>query len=130
MELGPVHRHPALARADHGEAPESGSEEIIYKSGPKKIIGLSCGRKNGNSETLLKEAAMGAEEFGIETEIIRAAELNIKPCRGCDGCLVALSHGHIASCSVRDDDVEWDSAKNGRGGLRPDRQLPGLLFPA
>jgi multimeric flavodoxin WrbA len=86
---------------------ETGSEEIIYKKGPKKIIGLSCGRKNGNSETLLKEAAMGAEEFGIETEIIRAMELNVKPCRGCDGCLKALSSGKIASCSVKDDDVEW-----------------------
>jgi len=37
----------------------------------KKIVGLSCGRKNGNSEVLLKEALMVAEELGIATEIIR-----------------------------------------------------------
>jgi multimeric flavodoxin WrbA len=45
----------------------------------KKIIGLSCGKKNGNSEILLKEAAMGAEEFGVETEIIRAMSLRVMP---------------------------------------------------
>lgn len=50
----------------------------------KKIIGLSCGRKNGNSEYLLKEALMGAEEPGVEGEIIRAMELRVKPCKGCE----------------------------------------------
>ena len=84
-----------------------GGEEVIYAGKSRKIIGLSCGRKNGNSEILLKEAAIGAEEFGIETEIIRAMELRVKPCNGCDACLAALSNGKIASCSVRDDDVEW-----------------------
>jgi multimeric flavodoxin WrbA len=48
----------------------------------KKIIGLSCGRVNGNSEILLKEALMGAEEIGVESEIIRAMELRVKHCRG------------------------------------------------
>ena len=38
----------------------------------KKIIALSCGRKNQFCETLIKAAAMGAEELGVETEIIRA----------------------------------------------------------
>jgi len=47
----------------------------------KKIIGLSCGRKNGNSEILLKEALMGAEELGLGicSEIIRAMDLRIQP---------------------------------------------------
>jgi multimeric flavodoxin WrbA len=49
----------------------------------KKINGLLCGRKNGNSDIFLKKACIGAEEFGVESEIIRAAELKIKPCRGC-----------------------------------------------
>jgi multimeric flavodoxin WrbA len=86
---------------------KAGCDEVIYAGKSRKIIGLSCGRKNGNSEILLKEAAMGAEEFGIETEIIRAMELRVKPCNGCDACLVALSKGKIASCPIKDDDVEW-----------------------
>ncbi len=66
----------------------------------KKIIGLSCGRKYGNSEILLKEAAMGAEEFGVQTEIIRALALKVLPCRSCGGCWGK------DTCVLKDD-VEW-----------------------
>ena len=66
----------------------------------KKIIGLSCGRKNGFCESLLKEAAMGAEEFGIETEIIRAMSLKVLPCNACNACFVT------GKCVLKDD-VEW-----------------------
>ena len=73
----------------------------------KKIIGLSCGRKNGNSEILLKEAAMGAEELGVESEIIRAMELRVKPCTGCESCSMAMAKGKEARCAIKDDDVPW-----------------------
>ena len=73
----------------------------------KKIIGLSCGRINGNSETLLKEALMAAEELGVETEIIRAMELTVKPCTGCEVCSMSLSKGGPAKCAIKDDDVPW-----------------------
>jgi multimeric flavodoxin WrbA len=66
----------------------------------KRIIGLSCGRKNQFCETLLKEAAMGAEEFGVETEIIRAMSLKVLPCKGCTACF------GTGKC-VLNDDVEW-----------------------
>jgi hypothetical protein len=66
----------------------------------KKIIGLSCGRKNGNSETLLKAAAMGAAELGVETEIIRAMSLKVQPCTACNGC------AQTQKC-VHKDDVDW-----------------------
>jgi multimeric flavodoxin WrbA len=66
----------------------------------KKIIGLSCGRKNGNSEFFLKAAAMGAEEFGVTTEIIRAMALKVLPCNMCRGC--AETH----KCVLKDD-VDW-----------------------
>jgi multimeric flavodoxin WrbA len=74
---------------------------------PKKIIGLSCGRKNGNSEILLKEALMGAEELGVESEIIRAMELRVKPCTGCESCSITMSRGKEARCAIKDDDVPW-----------------------
>ena len=43
-----------------------------------KIIALSCGTKNGQCETFIRAAAMGAEEYGIETEIIQAMALNVQ----------------------------------------------------
>jgi multimeric flavodoxin WrbA len=73
----------------------------------EKIIGLSCGRKNGNSEILLKEALMGAEEFGVESEIIRAMELRVKPCTGCETCSIAMGKGKEPRCAIKDDDVPW-----------------------
>jgi multimeric flavodoxin WrbA len=66
----------------------------------KKIIGLSCGRKNGFCEALLKEAAMGADEYGIGTEIIRAMSLRVLPCQGCNACFMT------GKCVLKDD-VDW-----------------------
>ncbi len=44
-----------------------------------RILGLACGTKLGNSEILLKEALMAAEELGAEVEIIRLLDLEIPP---------------------------------------------------
>jgi multimeric flavodoxin WrbA len=62
-----------------------------------KIVGLSFGRKNGNSETFLKTALMAAEEDGVETEIIRAIELKITPCIACGACFKAQKCPHDES---------------------------------
>ncbi len=72
-----------------------------------KIIGLSCGRVNGNCEILLKEALMAAEELGVQSEIIRAMELRVKPCKGCEACTIALGRGKEPRCAINDDDVPW-----------------------
>jgi multimeric flavodoxin WrbA len=84
-----------------------GTQATSDKLKKKKIIGLSMGSKNGNCETLLHAAALGAEEFGIDMEIIRAIDLRIKPCVGCGSCTMALARGKIAKCSIKDDDVPW-----------------------
>ncbi|MCL5734132.1 MAG: flavodoxin family protein [Actinobacteria bacterium] len=65
----------------------------------KKIIGLSCGRKNSNSEHFLKAALMAAEEQGAETEIIRAMDHKVLPCNSCFAC---MKTGRCAK-----DDVDW-----------------------
>ncbi len=64
-----------------------------------KLVGLSCGRKNGNSETFLKAALMAAEELGVQSEIIRATDLNVLPCTGCHVCW------KTGKCAK--DDVDW-----------------------
>ncbi len=66
----------------------------------KKIIGLSCGSKNGFCDTFIKEAAMGAEEFGVETEIIRAMSLRVLSCTSCGAC------NKTNKCTLKDD-VDW-----------------------
>ncbi len=73
----------------------------------KKIIGLSTGRKNGNSEVLLKYALMAAEKHGVDTEIIRAMEHEIKPCIGCEGCVLSLNKTGVSKCTIKGDAAEW-----------------------
>lgn len=73
----------------------------------KKIIGLSTGRKNGNSEMLLKHALMAAEKHGIKTEIIRAMEHEIKPCIGCENCVLSLNKTGVSKCTIKGDDAQW-----------------------
>lgn len=52
-----------------------------------KIIGISCGRKNGNSELLLKTALQSAKETcGAEVEYLRLQDHKINPCTGCELC--------------------------------------------
>ena len=65
----------------------------------KKIVGLSCGRRNSNSELLLKAALMAAEEEGCETEIIRAMDHKVTPCNSCWTCM------KTGKCAK--DDVDW-----------------------
>ncbi len=65
----------------------------------KKIIGLSCGRKNSNCEAFLKAALMGAEEKGVPSEIIRVMDLKVLPCNSCQGCF------KTGKCAK--DDVDW-----------------------
>ena len=45
-----------------------------------KMLGLTCGSKKGNSEILIKSALMGAEELGMEVELLRMSDLDIRPC--------------------------------------------------
>jgi multimeric flavodoxin WrbA len=66
-----------------------------------KLLGLSCGRKMGNSEILLKEAMIGAEEVGAEVTFLRMQELDIRPCIFCQPC-PAMGKG-MEACIYKDD---------------------------
>jgi multimeric flavodoxin WrbA len=67
-----------------------------------KLLGLSCGRKMGNSEILLKEALMGAEELGRDAEILRMQDLDIRPCKLCSMACPWTLKGPEA-CAIKDD---------------------------
>ncbi|WP_066892245.1 flavodoxin family protein [Clostridium nigeriense] len=77
-----------------------------------KILGISCGRKMGNTEILVKEALMGAEEMGAEVELVRLQDLNLKPCTGCNACVVSLfEKGGSGDCIIKNDDFKFIDEK-------------------
>ena len=52
-----------------------------------KAIGIvGSPRKDGNTEILTKHALKAIEEEGLETELIRLAGLDIRPCNACMVC--------------------------------------------
>lgn len=79
-----------------------------------KVFGLSCGRKMGNSEILVKAALMGAEEAGADVEIMRLMDLYIKPCTGCESCTAKMAKGEPAECVIKDDDMPFIMEKFGQ----------------
>jgi len=72
-----------------------------------KILGLACGRKLGNSEVLVREALMSAEQNGAEIELIRAMDLYIKPCVGCESCAYDRMAGGDGVCVIKDDHIPF-----------------------
>jgi multimeric flavodoxin WrbA len=71
-----------------------------------KILAISCGQKDGNNDSMCKEALMVAKEMGAEVEFIRAMDLDIRHCTGCVVCSISLVHGKGNRCSVKDD-MDW-----------------------
>jgi len=62
------------------------------------VIGIAGSpRRGGNTELLLDSVMAGAREAGSETKTIILCDLDIHPCRHCDGCLQA------GKCVVQDD---------------------------
>ena len=53
----------------------------------KKVLAL-CGsaRRGGNTDLLLQEVLLGAEEYGASIEKLYITDFNIKPCLGCAVC--------------------------------------------
>jgi flavone/flavonol reductase len=73
-----------------------------------KVLGISCGRRMSNTEIMVKEALMGAEDAGAEVEFLRLHDFNIKPCTGCNSCVVDLMEkGGGGNCTIKDDDFPF-----------------------
>ncbi|RDU24628.1 flavodoxin family protein [Anaerosacchariphilus polymeriproducens] len=69
------------------------------------ILGLSFGRKMGNTDILVKEALYGAKEAALNANIrfINTVKLEIGRCIGCGACSDSLSKGGDNNCIVKDD---------------------------
>jgi multimeric flavodoxin WrbA len=68
-----------------------------------KLLGISCGRRMGNSEILLREALMGAAELGVDTEVLSLLDVDVKPCIGCKVCQAEITGKE--DCVIKDDAV-------------------------
>ena len=54
-----------------------------------KVLGLCSGRKNGNTEIMMKEAFMAIEEkCGAECRLVRIQDTVINTCIGCETCMM------------------------------------------
>jgi len=66
-----------------------------------KVLGIAGSpRRDGNTDHLLQQVIAGASSQGAETKTVTLSELNISPCRHCDGCI------KTGKCVV-DDDMQW-----------------------
>ena len=72
-----------------------------------KVMGITAGRKNGNSEILLKEALTACEEAGAEVTMINLRDFNILDCTGCTACTKAMSQGKYVGCTLDAKDGKW-----------------------
>lgn len=68
-----------------------------------KILGLSCGTKNGNNDTMCRVALEAAQEMGAEIEFIHVFDWDIKYCSGCVACSRGLVMGKGMICTQKDD---------------------------
>ncbi len=70
----------------------------------KKVLGLSFGRKMGNTDIMVKTALMECEKAGCEVQFLHVDSMNIKPCTGCISCVVGMTTGRgKGGCPVKDD---------------------------
>lgn len=76
-----------------------------------KLLGISAGRKMGNSEVLLTEALMAAQKEGADVELLRLNDLKIKPCTGCISCSQDQQTGGTGACIIKNDDMPFFNEK-------------------
>ena len=69
-----------------------------------KVMGVTAGRKDSNSEILLKEALLVCEEQGAEVTMINLKDYNFIDCTGCTSCTIGMSMGKHTGCTLDDAD--------------------------
>jgi len=78
-----------------------------------KVLGLVASyRKMGNTEVLVRLALRAAEREGVQTDLIRLTDLEIRPCKGCMACLFKGER-----CAIDDDMPKLIDAITGCDGL-------------
>lgn len=68
------------------------------------VMGITAGRRNGNSEILLKQALLACRDSGAEVRMINLHDYNILDCTGCTACSEGMSRGKHVPCVLREKD--------------------------
>lgn len=71
-----------------------------------KVMGLTAGRHDGNSEILLKQALLQCEAAGAEITMINLHDYNIQDCTGCTACSQGMARGKRVPCVLKNDDKD------------------------
>ena len=69
-----------------------------------KVMGITAGRKDSNSEILLKEALMYCEEAGADVTMINLKDYHIESCTGCTSCTRGMAQGKHTGCVLDEKD--------------------------
>ena len=69
-----------------------------------KVMGITAGRKNSNSEILLKEALLACQEAGADVTMINLKDYHIEDCTGWTSCTAGMSQGKNVGCVLDDKD--------------------------
>ncbi|MBR2738204.1 MAG: flavodoxin family protein [Lachnospiraceae bacterium] len=69
-----------------------------------KVMGVTAGRKNSNSEILLKEALSVCAEAGAEITFVNLHDYNILDCTGCTSCTIGMGQGKNVGCVLDEKD--------------------------
>ncbi|MCD8046035.1 MAG: flavodoxin family protein [Clostridiales bacterium] len=73
-----------------------------------KVLGISFRTKMGNTECMVKQALMGAEEKGAQVAFLRAFDLKIDVCNSCGACDALFMRGTapMRTCVKKTDDMD------------------------
>ena len=74
---------------------------MSYSAKRKQVLGIiGSPRRGSNTEILMDELLLGAQQAGAHIEKASLNKINIKPCRACEACK------KVGTC-VQKDDLQW-----------------------
>ncbi len=68
------------------------------------VLGITAGRKDSNSEILLKEALLACREDGADVKMINLRDYHIEECSGCTACTHGMTNGKNVGCTLSSKD--------------------------
>ena len=69
-----------------------------------KVMGVCAGRKDSNSEILLKEALDACQQLGAEVTFVNLRDYDILDCTGCTACTRGMMQGKNVGCALSKND--------------------------
>ena len=70
-----------------------------------KVMGMTAGRKDSNSEILLKEALLACQEQGAEVTFVNLRDYRVEDCTGCTYCTQGMfMKGENVGCVLKEKD--------------------------